>query len=183
VANTRHALGCTRVASRPESHHNPLVLILRTVHLTRLTSTMKLEALCSSETLALTYQVTRHHVSQHRSVSVMLPTIMYIWRVPSSGTTPCSDSACHLLSGWFLACLIFRPWKWRRYIPPKRRLTLNGLHGVISPEENALHNHRCENLKSYNNAFNPLEWIACICVTLMRQCLIHFCLYILISVL
>jgi hypothetical protein len=24
-----------------------------------------------------------------------------------------------------------RPWRWRRYFPPKRWLTLNGLHGVI----------------------------------------------------
>jgi hypothetical protein len=40
--------------------------------------------------------------------------------------------AYHLLSRWFLAQLIFRPWRWRRYVPPKRRLTLNGLHGVIS---------------------------------------------------
>jgi hypothetical protein len=30
--------------------------------------------------------------------------------------------------------LFFRPWRWRRYVPPKRRLTLNGLHGVISQE-------------------------------------------------
>jgi hypothetical protein len=37
--------------------------------------------------------------------------------------TPCSP-----LNGQ----LIFRPWRWRRYVPPKRRLTLNGLHGVIS---------------------------------------------------
>jgi hypothetical protein len=40
--------------------------------------------------------------------------------------------ACHPLSRWFLAQLIFRPWRWRRYVPPKRRLTLNRLHGVIS---------------------------------------------------
>jgi hypothetical protein len=32
----------------------------------------------------------------------------------------------------FLLRLFFRPWRWRRYVPPKRRLTLNGLHGVIS---------------------------------------------------
>jgi hypothetical protein len=25
-----------------------------------------------------------------------------------------------------------RPWRWRRYLPPKRRLTFNALHGVIS---------------------------------------------------
>jgi hypothetical protein len=28
--------------------------------------------------------------------------------------------------------IIFRPWSWRRYVPPKRRLTLNGLDGVIT---------------------------------------------------
>jgi hypothetical protein len=39
--------------------------------------------------------------------------------------------ACHLLSRWFLARLILQPWGWRRHIPPKRRLTSNGLHGVI----------------------------------------------------
>jgi hypothetical protein len=32
----------------------------------------------------------------------------------------------------FLAQLIIRPWRWKQYVPPKRRLTLNGLHGVIS---------------------------------------------------
>jgi hypothetical protein len=31
-----------------------------------------------------------------------------------------------------LACLILRNWKWRRHAPPKRRLTFNRLHGVIS---------------------------------------------------
>jgi hypothetical protein len=35
------------------------------------------------------------------------------------------------------ACLLvcwtsLRPWRWRRYVPPKRRLLHNGLHGVIS---------------------------------------------------
>jgi hypothetical protein len=32
----------------------------------------------------------------------------------------------------FLLNLFFRPWRWRRYVPPKRRLTLNRLHGVIA---------------------------------------------------
>jgi hypothetical protein len=35
-------------------------------------------------------------------------------------------------SDWFLACIILWPWKWKRHVPPKRRLTLNGLRGVIS---------------------------------------------------
>jgi hypothetical protein len=33
--------------------------------------------------------------------------------------------ACHLLSRWFLARFILRPWRWRRHVPPKRRLTFN----------------------------------------------------------
>jgi hypothetical protein len=39
--------------------------------------------------------------------------------------------ACHLLSRWYLARLVL-PWRWRRYARPNRRLTFNGLHGVIS---------------------------------------------------
>jgi hypothetical protein len=38
------------------------------------------------------------------------------------------------LSPWFLARLILRPWSWRGYVPPKRRLTFNVLHRVISQE-------------------------------------------------
>jgi hypothetical protein len=38
------------------------------------------------------------------------------------------SSPCHLLHAW----LIFPPSRWRRYVPPKRRLTSNRLHGVIS---------------------------------------------------
>jgi hypothetical protein len=40
--------------------------------------------------------------------------------------------ACHLLTCWFLLQLFIRPWRWRRYVPPKRRLQLNRLHGVTS---------------------------------------------------
>jgi hypothetical protein len=34
-------------------------------------------------------------------------------------------------SVWFLAWLILRLWRWR-HVPPKRLLTFNGLHGIIS---------------------------------------------------
>jgi hypothetical protein len=37
-----------------------------------------------------------------------------------------------LTSCWFLASFIIRPWRWRRHVPPKRRLIFNKLHGVIS---------------------------------------------------
>jgi hypothetical protein len=49
--------------------------------------------------------------------------------------TPCSPLSV-MLATWFhagfLLSLFFPPWRWRRYVPPKRRLTLNGLHGGIS---------------------------------------------------
>jgi hypothetical protein len=51
---------------------------------------------------------------------------------PSSGSKNKPSSTCHLLSRWFLARIIVRPWRRRRYVPPKRRLTPNGLHGIIS---------------------------------------------------
>jgi hypothetical protein len=41
-------------------------------------------------------------------------------------------ATCGLLLLWFLTQLNFLPWRWRRYVPPRPRLTLNGLHGVIS---------------------------------------------------
>jgi hypothetical protein len=31
----------------------------------------------------------------------------------------------HLRSRWFLVALIFLPWRWKRYVPPKRRVTTN----------------------------------------------------------
>jgi hypothetical protein len=42
------------------------------------------------------------------------------------------SSAYHLLSGWFLAWLMFQPRRWRQHVPPKRRLTFSGLHGAKS---------------------------------------------------
>jgi hypothetical protein len=39
--------------------------------------------------------------------------------------------ACHILPRLYFSRLI-RHWRWRRYVPPKRWLTSNGLHGVIS---------------------------------------------------
>jgi hypothetical protein len=42
------------------------------------------------------------------------------------------SSACNLLSRWYLDLLNIRLWRWRRYVPTKRRLTFNRLYGVIS---------------------------------------------------
>jgi hypothetical protein len=35
-------------------------------------------------------------------------------------------------SGCFIAWLTLGPWRWRWYVTPKRRLTFNGIYGVIS---------------------------------------------------
>jgi hypothetical protein len=86
--------------------------------------------------------------------------------------TPCSplivnrrlEEACHLhieqtelylpfASLWILAGIILHPWRWRRHVPPKLQLTFNGLHGVISQKIRTFHNHRCENFRSYIEAF------------------------------
>jgi hypothetical protein len=40
--------------------------------------------------------------------------------------------ARNLLSRWFFVWLFLWLWRWRRRILPKRRLTYNGLHGIIS---------------------------------------------------
>jgi hypothetical protein len=42
------------------------------------------------------------------------------------------NSACHLLASRVLLDIFLRPWRWRRYSPPKRRFKFSGLHGVIS---------------------------------------------------
>jgi hypothetical protein len=33
-----------------------------------------------------------------------------------------------------LTCLVIRPWRWKKYVPSKFRLNLNGLHGAIFEE-------------------------------------------------
>jgi hypothetical protein len=37
------------------------------------------------------------------------------------------------------ASLTLQPWRWRRYIPPKRRSTFTGLHSVISKKTELCH--------------------------------------------
>jgi hypothetical protein len=45
---------------------------------------------------------------------------------------------------WFLAWLNLRPWRWRRFKRTTRRYI---------PEDRTLHNHGCENLRSYMKVF------------------------------
>jgi hypothetical protein len=45
-----------------------------------------------------------------------------------SSTDVSGKHAASSSQAWFIR----RPWRWKRYVPPKPRLTFNGLHGVIS---------------------------------------------------
>jgi hypothetical protein len=67
----------------------------------------------------------------------------------ASSKQNCSKLCLLPSSRLFLAWLIIRPWGWMRHVPPKRRLTCNGLHGVISQKMGTVRNHRCENLRSH----------------------------------
>jgi hypothetical protein len=52
---------------------------------------------------------------------------------PSSGSKDKpSKQSLILACRWFPAWLTFRPWRWRRHVPPKHWFTFNGLHGVIT---------------------------------------------------
>jgi hypothetical protein len=57
-------------------------------------------------------------------------------------------TACQLLSCWFLARIIFRPWRWRR-CSSETSVDFQRTTQRYTPEDRTLHNHRCENLKSY----------------------------------
>jgi hypothetical protein len=96
-------------------------------------------------------------------------------------------SAYHLHSRLFLARLILWSWRWRQYIPSKRRLTFSELHGISIPEYSTLRNHRFENLKSYMKILGCLLKITVLCgVTLcnlteqaaavISEMLVLFCL-------
>jgi hypothetical protein len=64
-------------------------------------------------------------------------------------------SAWHLLTCWFLLKLFLRHWRWRRYVPPKRRLQLNKLHGVTSQKMILFKNQKP--LKALQHNINGLK--------------------------
>jgi hypothetical protein len=60
---------------------------------------------------------------------------------------PCS--ACHLLSRWFLAQFIFSILKMEAICSSDTSVGTQRTTRRYIPEDSTLHNHRCENLKSY----------------------------------
>jgi hypothetical protein len=78
-------------------------------------------------------------VGLHLKESLKIQTQRWIWpqSVQHSMRNLTEHFEYHLLlttclHAGFLLNLFFRPWRWRRYIPPKRRLQLNRIHGVTS---------------------------------------------------
>jgi hypothetical protein len=58
-------------------------------------------------------------------------------------------STCHLLSRWFLAQLILRTLKMDAICSSETSVDFHRTTRRYIPEDSTLHNHRCENLKSY----------------------------------
>jgi hypothetical protein len=69
-------------------------------------------------------------VKEHDKQETIMKQVRKDLSTPSSG----SKSMLRLLpaSCWFLAWLILLPWRWRRHVPQKRRLTFSGLHCIIT---------------------------------------------------
>jgi hypothetical protein len=92
---------------------------------------------------------------QRKTMSPLEPTCF----VPYSITTQFEDyyllgykvadgkPACHLLSCWYLGRLI-APWRWMRFVPPKRLLDFQRSTRRCISQDNTVHSHRCENLRS-----------------------------------
>jgi hypothetical protein len=82
------------------------------------------------------YNILEFAFENHGKIWENLKSIIF-WDI-----TPCSalkvnwpfGGTCRLdlLPRWFLPRFILLPWRWRRHVPLKRRVTCNGLHGVIS---------------------------------------------------
>jgi hypothetical protein len=60
-----------------------------------------------------------------------------------------NHSACHLLSRWFLAEVIFSTLKMEAICSSETSVDTQLTTRRYFPEDGTLHNHRCENLKSY----------------------------------
>jgi hypothetical protein len=55
-----------------------------------------------------------------------------VWRVSQTKNPTRNRQSTLPFSCWFLAWLALVSWRWRRHIPPKRTLILNGLISAIS---------------------------------------------------
>jgi hypothetical protein len=99
-----------------------------------------MEEICSSEPSVQTQRDTRRHITEHGTpcrISLNTFFSLKMEALLSSETSVETERATrrHILEDGtacrFSLNLIIHPWRCRRYVPPKRRWRLNGLHGVI----------------------------------------------------
>jgi hypothetical protein len=84
----------------------------------------KTEAVLSSET-SVNFQTIQSHTPEYSTLhNHRYENIKVCWRFGGTCLLPAWR--------WFLAWLIIWLWRWRRHISPKRRLSFNGIHSVIS---------------------------------------------------
>jgi hypothetical protein len=76
-------------------------------------------------------------------------------QVHSTISTP-SCCACHLLSRWYLARLIFSSLKKKAICFSETSVYFQRTTLRYIPEDSTLHNHRCENIKSYCWSICPI---------------------------
>jgi hypothetical protein len=74
---------------------------------------------------------TQRHIVPWRSTDVSGEHIAPYSGSNKSSKIPASKLIVSITGIWFLIRLT-RSWRWKRYAPPKRRLTFNILHGVVS---------------------------------------------------
>jgi hypothetical protein len=115
------------------------------------------------------------HNEQHVHVGFQVLTMMVM-----------KNSVLLPASRWCRAWLILRPWRWRLHVPPKHRLTFNGLHGVISQKAKHIHNfqkawtdenklsaHSCRSVYSLY-CLLPFEYVLESSIRILPGAWIHF---------
>jgi hypothetical protein len=117
------------------------------------------------------------------------PTVQRNLSPPSSGSKnkPSKKQASfawHLLSCWFLAWLILWPRRWRRQVALNSGVDFQWTTQRCILEDRTLHNHYCENLKSYkvhvpyiyfqqNTLFSPFLTCTYLAHLSLFPCLLH----------
>jgi hypothetical protein len=98
-------------------------------------------------------KVSEYCLSSLRIFVNFLISSMQLWDSILNNTT---TNSFHIYSSLLFTTLVHRsrmflPWRWRRYVPPKQ---------CHAPEDDILHSHGCESLKSYLDLYwNSFHWV------------------------
>jgi hypothetical protein len=123
-----------------------------------ISSTLKMEAMWSSETSDDTNSACHLHAS--RFLAELISSTLKMEAICSSETSVDTNSACHLLVSWFLAEIISSTLKMKAICSETSVDTKRTILRYI-PEDGTLHNHRCENVNAamlWGVVFTSLSW-------------------------